>query len=87
MPLYRTGLLLIRAWVEKGSRKPLRAHIQATTDVSKGFESELTVADVDSTTAAVETWLEKVESDAEAGEDEVATSTSERVRHDETTQP
>jgi hypothetical protein len=38
MALYRTGLLIIRAWIEKGSRKPLRAHIRATTDVSKGFE-------------------------------------------------
>lgn len=57
MPLYRTGLLLIRAWVEKGSPKPLRAHIRATTDVSKGFDSELTVADVPSASATVETWL------------------------------
>jgi uncharacterized protein YrrD len=57
MPLYRTGLLIIRAWVEKASSKPLRAHIRATTDVSKGFESELTVADVPSAAASVETWL------------------------------
>jgi uncharacterized protein YrrD len=57
MTLYRTGLLLIRAWVEKGSAKPLRATIRATTDVSKGFESDLTVADVAATTAMVETWL------------------------------
>jgi uncharacterized protein YrrD len=57
MPLYRTGLLLIRAWVEKGSPKPLRAHIRTTTDVSKGLETELTVADVSSASAQVETWL------------------------------
>jgi uncharacterized protein YrrD len=60
MPLYSTGLLLIRAWVEKGSPKPLRAHIRTTTDVSKGFESELLVADVTSTVTTVETWLEDV---------------------------
>jgi uncharacterized protein YrrD len=35
----------------------LRAHIRATTDVSKGFENELTVADVASASAVVETWL------------------------------
>jgi hypothetical protein len=57
MPLYRTGLLIIRAWVEKGSLKPLRAHVRTTTDVTKGFESELTVADVPVTSAIVETWL------------------------------
>jgi len=60
MPLYRTGLLIIRAWVEKTSSKPLRAHIRTTTDVSKGFESELTVADVASANAVVETWLGNV---------------------------
>ena len=57
MPRYRTGLLLIRAWIEKGSLKPLRAHIRATTDVSDGFESELIVADIPSAAAMVETWL------------------------------
>src|SRR5688572_19899445 len=57
MPLYPTGLLIIRAWVDKASAKPLRAHIRATTDVSKGFESELTVADVASANSVVESWL------------------------------
>jgi uncharacterized protein YrrD len=57
MPIYSTGLLIIRAWVEKASAKPLRAHIRTTTDVSQGFENELTVADVASANAAVETWL------------------------------
>lgn len=57
MPLYHTGLLIIRAWVDKASSKPLRAHIRATTDVSKGFEGEVTLADASSTIAAVENWL------------------------------
>ena len=57
MPHYRTGLLIIRAWVEKASTKPLRAHIRTTADVSQGFENELTVADVASANAVVETWL------------------------------
>jgi uncharacterized protein YrrD len=80
MPIYRTGLLIIRAWIERGSLKPLRAHIQTTTDVSKGFESELTVADVASTSAAVETWLAEVivAGEAEKAEKEVL----ERISHE-----
>jgi len=66
MPLQHTGLLIIRAWVEKGSRKPVRAHIRATTDVSKGFDSELTVADKASASAKVEAWLDDVEETAAA---------------------
>jgi len=57
MPLYRTGLMIIRAWVEKGSQKPLRAHMRATSDVAKGLESELTVTDAASASARVEAWL------------------------------
>ena len=57
MPIYPTGLLIIRAWVDKASAKPLRAYIRATTDVSKGFEREQTVADVTSANAVVESWL------------------------------
>jgi hypothetical protein len=60
MPLHRTGLLIIRAWLEKASAKPLRAHIRATTDVSKSFETEVTVTDVPATTAAVEKWVGEV---------------------------
>lgn len=82
MPSYRAGLLLIRAWIEKGSRKPLRAHIRATTDVSKGFETELTVADVASTSSAVETWLEKVEADGQFPEEGDAVAAFEGVGDD-----
>ena len=57
MPLDRTGLLIIRAWIEHGSSKPLRAQIRLTTDVAGGFESEMTLADVNAVSAAVETWL------------------------------
>ncbi len=47
MPPDHTGLLIIRAWVEQGSPKPLRAQIRLTTDVAAGFGSEMTLADVD----------------------------------------
>jgi hypothetical protein len=70
MPLYQTGLLIIRAWVEKGSPKSLRAHIRATTDVSKGLKSEITVSDPSSASAEVEEWLDDVVKESAAAEDE-----------------
>src|SRR5688572_24718377 len=60
MTIYRAGLLIIRAWIEESSGKPLRAHIRTTTNISKGFQSELTVADVSSASALVEKWLGEV---------------------------
>jgi len=57
MPLAHTGLLIIRAWIEQGSSKTLRAQIRLTTDVAGGFEREVTLADVAGVSAAVETWL------------------------------
>ena len=56
----RTGLLIIRAWVEPGSSKPLRAQVRLTTDVATGFTGEMTIADVTGVSAAVELWLEDV---------------------------
>jgi hypothetical protein len=55
-----TGLLIIRAWVEQGSSKPLRAQVRLTTDVAAGFASEVTLADVNAVSAAVEAWLQDV---------------------------
>lgn len=55
-----TGLLIIRTWVEQGSHKPLRARIRLTTDVSAGFEREVTLTDVGAVSAAVEIWLRNV---------------------------
>jgi len=52
-----TGLFIIRAWIEQGSQKTLRAHIRLTTDVGTGFESEVTLTDVAGICAAVELWL------------------------------
>ena len=54
----RTGLLIIRAWLEHGSVEPLRARVRLTTDVSAGFEQELAFADVHAVSVAVEAWLE-----------------------------
>jgi len=56
----RTGLLIIRAWIEPASSSPLRARIRLTTDVATGLEGELTFADVQSICTAVESWLQDV---------------------------
>ena len=60
MPASRTGLLIIRAWIEEGSSEPLRAHIRLTTDVSSGFEDSLTLSQVPAVCEAVATWLGNV---------------------------
>ena len=57
MASYRTGLLIIRAWLEEESEKPLRADVRSTADVSKGFDSARTVTDADAVAAIVQTWL------------------------------
>jgi hypothetical protein len=62
----RTALLIIRAWLEHGSLKPLRAQIRLTTDVSHGLdEKELTLTDVAAVGDAVEAWLLDVSADGQ----------------------
>jgi hypothetical protein len=53
----RTGLLIIRAWVEPGSSSPLRAQIRLTTDVAWGFERSLIITQGDAVMEAVQAWL------------------------------
>lgn len=53
----RTGLMVIRAWVEEGSSEPLRVHIRLTTDVSKGYQRTLSVSNREAASAVVEGWL------------------------------
>ena len=53
----RTGLMIIRAWVEEGSREPLRVQIRHTTDVSRGFQRTTNLSDAADASAAVEGWL------------------------------
>lgn len=57
MTAARTGLLIIRAWVEPGSLSPLRVQIRLTTDVSQGFQQSLTVAERDAVVKVVQVWL------------------------------
>jgi hypothetical protein len=56
----KTGLLIIRAWVEEGSSKPLRADVRATTDVSAGFDRTVTLARPEEVGATVQEWLAEV---------------------------
>lgn len=58
MPIDRTGLMIIRTWVEPGSSKPLRARIRLTRDIGASFENDITLTDIPAITAAVELWLE-----------------------------
>jgi hypothetical protein len=55
-----TGLLIIRAWIEPASSKPLRAQIRLTTNVSDGITSEMTLVEISSVSAQVEAWLHDV---------------------------
>jgi hypothetical protein len=65
----RTGLFLIRAWIEPGSSSPLRAHIRRTTDVTQGFEQGLTTAQKEAVVAAVQAWLSEMLASSPTGED------------------
>jgi hypothetical protein len=67
MPPDRTALLIIRAWVDQGSSKPLRVQIRLTNDLTIGLGSQMTFADIHAVSAAVETWLEDVVIDDHSG--------------------
>jgi hypothetical protein len=64
----RTGLLIIRAWVEEGGAEPLRAQIRLTSDVSAGFERELTFVRAEDVCATVKEWLADILSQDETGD-------------------
>lgn len=56
----RVGLMIIRAWVEDGSPKPLRAHIRLASDVSTGIERAWALSEAEDVCAAVDAWLRDV---------------------------
>ncbi len=61
----RTGLLIIRAWIEQGSSEPLRAQMRLSTDISTGIERTLTLCREEDVCAAVQEWLCDILGDAE----------------------
>jgi len=56
----RTGLLIIRAWIEEGSSEPLRVQVRICTDVATGLEHTLTTTRADAVCAAVREWLDEM---------------------------
>lgn len=56
----RTGLMIIRAWVEPGSVAPLRAHVRRTDELGVTEQFTTTLTDVDAVGALVEAWLHNV---------------------------
>jgi hypothetical protein len=61
----RTGVLIIRAWIEEGSSEPLHAQVRLSTDVSTGLERSLTLARPEAVCAMVREWLATISSDSE----------------------
>jgi hypothetical protein len=57
--------MIIRAWLEPGSSNPLRAQVRLTTDVTAGFSTELTLAEVGEVSATMERWLAEVVANAQ----------------------
>ena len=60
MPSHRTGLLIIRAWVEPGSTDPLRAQIRVTNDISTGIERTVALAESETVMELVDKWLHAI---------------------------
>jgi hypothetical protein len=54
------GLLVIRAWVEEGSERPLRVGVRLTADSGRGFERELVFSEPAAVEAVVRAWLADV---------------------------
>ena len=71
----KRALLIVRAWMELDSTNPLRAHLRAADDVNAGFESDLTLSNIDSVCDGVRDWLERViggANDSEPGSSEAS---------------
>ena len=61
----RTGILIIRAWMEEGSALPLRAHMCLMDDVSTGTKRTFTVCRPEEVVASVEAWLATMTKEAD----------------------
>jgi hypothetical protein len=56
----RTGLLIVRAWMEEGSSAPLRAHVSTTADVSTGIERSSVHTEALDVDSEVRAWLGEI---------------------------
>ncbi len=58
MTRQKTGLMVLRVWIEEGSTEPLRVDIRQTYDLSRTGHATLTLTDVDLVLSTVRTFLE-----------------------------
>jgi hypothetical protein len=65
----RTGVLVLRVWVEGHTRSGVRARVTQTTDVTTSESAVVTVESVEQVCAMVRRWLESFLARAE-GEDD-----------------
>jgi hypothetical protein len=63
MPSHRTGVLIIRAWVEEGSDEPLRAHVRVVNDVAMGVAQTSNFVKAEGVNALVLSWLREMVED------------------------
>ena len=56
----RGALLIVRAWVERGSPAPLRARIRLSKNVADGFDKTTTVTSPEAGGAVVQEFLEEL---------------------------
>ncbi|HEX9697513.1 MAG TPA: hypothetical protein VGB64_14500 [Actinomycetota bacterium] len=54
----RTGVLIVRLWIEANHEQGLRARITQTLDSTAGDQSVSAVASADAICAAVQQWVE-----------------------------
>ncbi len=60
----RTGLMIIRAWIEEGSEQPLRAQLRIVDDVATGIERAVTLVQPEAVSATVQQWLDDFRTEA-----------------------
>jgi hypothetical protein len=60
MAIAPVGLLVMRAWVQDGSERPLRVQVRVTGDVRHGFEREEVLSESTAVEATVRAWLAAV---------------------------
>ncbi len=58
IPTSRTGLFIIRAWLDPDSSSPLRVQMTVKDDVNESTQSQTTITDATGVCQAVEKWLE-----------------------------
>jgi hypothetical protein len=57
LPAERTGVLVIRAWIESGGENALRARITSTLDVTEQDEVAIVASTPQAVMEAVAAWL------------------------------